>query len=164
MQSFAVRAARAALVLLVACSCSGKDKGPSDSGLPPDPETLFEDLAPATPNTLRGVWQSTRSENNGTTELRLRFMDKYLVGAAMCFKDGADLGVLAGDTTDLEASSLDAATGTVTIGALGFQKEDGIVSCVGGMPAATYSFAIVEDALTLTTNGVRLPTLTKIGD
>jgi len=54
--------------------------------------------------------------------------------------------------------------GTVKIGSLGFQKQDGIVSCVGGMPAATYNFAIVDNTLTLTTNNVRLPTLTKIGD
>ena len=162
MPSLAVRTAATALLFFAACS--SKDKGPSDSGLPPDPETLFEDLPAATPNTLRGVWQSTRPENNGTTELRLRFMDKYLVGAAMCFTEGADLGVLAGDTTDLETSSLDTAAGTVKIGSLGFQKQDGIVSCVGGMPAATYNFAIVDNTLTLTTNNVRLPTLTKIGD
>ncbi|MBX3261137.1 MAG: hypothetical protein KF782_15745 [Labilithrix sp.] len=162
MSSLSTRAATAAFLVLTACTSEGDDDAAPP---PPAPETLFEALPAASPNTLRGVWQTTQTASNGTVELRLRFMDRYVIGAAKCVVTGSDTGVIAGGSIGLDTAALDAATGTLTIGSLGFEKQEGNVKCQGGLPANTYDFTIVDNTLTLTVGGAQLnAAFTKIGD
>jgi len=150
-----------AFVVLTAC---GSDSD-SDAPPPPAPETLFDTLPPATADKLRGVWQTTQEQTNGTVEIRLRFTDGYLVGAVKCLANGSDTPVLAGATTELDTTALDAASGKLTIGALSMQKQDGNLICQGGVPANTYDFTIAEDTLTLAVKDAKLNTsFTKVGD
>src|SRR4051794_40984149 len=98
MSSTAIRAAAsAAFLILTACAADDGDKLPP----PPAPETLFDTLPAATPDKLRGVWQSTSTQPNGTVEIRLRFIEHYLVGAAKCTPKGSDTSVIAGASISL---------------------------------------------------------------
>ncbi|MBX3198586.1 MAG: hypothetical protein KF894_10670 [Labilithrix sp.] len=162
MSSLATRAATAAFLFFTACASESDGDAPPP---PPEPETLFETLPAASPNTLRGVWQTTQTASNGTVELRLRFMDRYVVGAAKCVATGSDTAVIAGGSIGLETTALDAATGKLTIGSLGFEKVEGNVKCQGGLPANTYDFTIVDDTLTFAVGEAKLnAAFTKIGD
>lgn len=161
MSSSTLRAAVAALALLTACSSGGAE---DDAPPPPAPETLFGTLPAATPDKLRGVWQSTQTQENGTVEIRLRFVDKYLVGAAKCSAKGGP-EVIAGGSIGLSTTALDAATGKVTFGTLGFQKEENGLRCEVALPGDTYDFTIADGALSLAKGNARLSTtFTKIGD
>lgn len=161
MSSFWTRAAAVAFLSLTACS---SDAG-SDTPPPPAPETLFDTLPPATAGTLRGVWQSMRTQPNGTVDLRLRFTDGHLVGAAKCIANGSDTAALAGGSTGLDTTALDAATGKLTIGQLVFEKQEGNLLCKAGLPGNTYDFTIADGTLTLAAGAAKLDTsFTKIGD
>ncbi|MBX3205432.1 MAG: hypothetical protein KF764_10205 [Labilithrix sp.] len=162
MSSLVTRAAMAAFVLLTACASETDGDSPPP---PPAAETLFDTLPAATPNTLRGVWQTTQTASNGTVELRLRFMDRYVVGAAKCVATGSDTPVIAGGSIGLDTTALDAATGKLTIGSLGFEKQEGNIKCQGGLQANTYDFTIEDNTLTLTVGNAKLnAAFTKVGD
>ena len=155
------RLAGFALLVLTAC---GSDSD-SDAPPPPAPETLFDTLPAATPDKLRGVWQSTQTQTNGTVEIRLRFTDAYLVGAAKCIANGSDSPILAGATIGLDTTALDAATGKLTIGALNIQKQEGNLVCQAGVPGNTYDFTIADGTLSLAVGDAKLNTsFTKVGD
>jgi hypothetical protein len=156
------RAAIAIAFLLTACSSDDNtDSGPP----PPAPETLFETLPAASPEKLRGVWQSTQTQPDGTVELRVRFTDKYLVGAAKCLAKGSDTPVVAGGSIGLETTALDAATGKVTFGTLGVLKEEGGLRCEASLPGNTYDFRIEGSSLSFSVGNAKLNlALTKIGD
>jgi hypothetical protein len=151
----------AAVAFLVLTACASED----DSDPPPAPETLFDTLPAASPDKLRGVWQSTQTQQNGTVEIRLRFMEKHLVGAAKCLAKGSDTPVLAGGSVGLDTSALDAATGKVTVGTLALQKQEGNLICQLSLQGNTYDFTIENGTLTLAVGNAKLNTVfTKVGD
>ncbi|MDF2697799.1 MAG: hypothetical protein K0S65_6182 [Labilithrix sp.] len=162
MSSLSLRAAAAAFLVLTACA---DDDTADDGPPPPAPETLFDMLPAASPGKLRGVWQSTQTQPNGTVEIRLRFMEKYAVGAAKCVATGSETAVLTGGAVGLETTALDAATGKLTVGALGFQKQEGNILCQVSLPANTYDFTIEGETLSLAVGEAKLNTsFTKVGD
>lgn len=155
------RAAIAAGLFLFACSSSSDDSGPP----PPTPESLFQGLPAATPDKLRGVWQTTQDASGGTVELRLRFVEKYLVGAAQCTTTDKSVSVIAGASIGLDASGLDAATGKVTFGALTLHKQENGLDCQAALPGNTYDFKIDGGTLSLSVGDAKLnTTFTKVGD
>lgn len=157
----AAAAACFASLLLTACSSDDGDKLPP----PPAPETLFADLPAATPEKLRGVWQNTSKPQGGTVELRLRFMEHYVVGAAKCTADGSDTPVIAGSSIGLETTALDAASGKATFATLGMVKEANQLHCEASVPGAAYDFTIKDGVLSFTTSNAKLNvTFTKVGD
>jgi hypothetical protein len=148
-----------AFVVLTACSSDGTAASATP---PPAPETLFD---AASPNVLRGVWGNTQEQPNGTIEIRLRFIDKYLVGGAKCTPKGGGASVIAGGSIALNTEALDAATGKLTIGTLGFQKQEGQLLCQVSLPANTYDFTVAETTLTLAVGAAKVsPSFEKIGD
>lgn len=147
--------------------------GSSNSEAPrPDYELLFDPQPAATPDVLRGVWGVTQTSKTGTANLRFRFTDGKIIGGARCTFDQAGATPLTtGQTTTLEADSLDAKTGKFTPGtALNFQttgSDPGLkTTCSGALALQTYDFEIQSTTMTLTVKGT--PTaaqiLTKIGD
>ena len=111
------------------------------------------------------MWQSTQTQPNGTVEIRLRFTDSYLVGAAKCVANGSDTPVIAGSTIGLDTTALDAATGKLTIAALTMEKQEGNLVCQAGLPGNTYDFTIAEGTLSLAVGDAKLNTsFTKVGD
>lgn len=161
MSSIGIRLASLALLAVTACASESDSSAPA----PPAPETLFDTLPAATPDKLRGVWQSTQTQTNGTVEVRLRFTDSYLVGAAKCVANGSDTPVIAGSTIGLDTTALDAATGKLTIAALSMQKQEGNLVCQAGVPGNTYDFTIADGTLSLAVGDAKLNTsFTKVGD
>jgi hypothetical protein len=159
MSSPFLRALTATFLVLTSCA-SNDDDGPS----PPAPETLFETLPAASPGKLRGVWQSTQTQPNGTVEVRIRFMERYAVGAARCLVTGSDAPVITGDSVELETTALDAATDKLTLGALALKKQEGNLVCQASLPGNTYDFTIEGETLTLSVGDAKLNTpLTKVG-
>ncbi len=161
MSSIGIRLASLALLAVTACASESDSSAPA----PPAPETLFDTLPAATPDKLRGVWQSTQTQTNGTVEIRLRFTDSYLVGAVKCVANGSDTPVIAGSTIGLDTTALDAATGKLTIAALSMQKQEGNLVCQAGVPGNTYDFTIADGTLSLAVGDAKLNTsFTKVGD
>ena len=148
-------------VVLAACSSDDAASAPP----PPAPETLFDTLPAATPNVLRGVFGNTQTQTNGTIEIRLRFMEKYVVGGAKCTPTGGGAPVIAGGSIALTTDALDAATGKLTIGALGFQKQEGNLLCQVTLPGNTYDFTVTGATLTLKVGAATVsPSFEKVGD
>lgn len=155
-------AALAAALVLVGCSDDPAGNTPPP---PPEPETLFDALPAATPDTLRGVWGAVQEQEAGTIEMRVRFMEDYVVGAAKCTPAGGSASVIAGGSTGLVASDLDASAGTIEFATLGLIATDDAIRCEVTIPGGTYDFAIEDGGLTLTTSTARLAIpFTKVGD
>lgn len=151
----------AALVVLSACS---SDPSTSDDPPTPAPETLFDSLPAASPNKLRGVWSTTQEQAGGTIEIRIRFIEKYIVGAAKCSPKAGD-AVIAGGTIGLDTTALDAANGKVTIGSLVMDKKTDTVQCQAQVPGGSYDFTVEDAKLTLTMpNAAGSLQLAKVGD
>jgi len=163
MSSLILRAA-GAFLLLAACSSDSNDADSTPP--PPAPETLFDTLPAASPNVLRGVWGNTQNQATGTIEIRLRFVEKYVVGAAKCTPKGEGAtSVIAGGSIGLATDALDAATGKLTIGSLGFQKQEGNLLCQVSLPANTYDFTVADKTLTLAVGAATVsPSFEKVGD
>ncbi len=161
--SFSLKhAAMAVFATVVACAAEDStDNGPP----PPAPETLFDTLPAATPDKLRGVWKTTTTQGVVTLELRIRFTERYVVGAAKCTVKDSDQSVLVGGSTGLVTQALDAASGKVEMGSLGFQKTENNLQCGASLPGDNYDFTIEEGTLSFRTATARLSTtFTKIGD
>lgn len=164
MSSSSFRVALAAALLSTACSSEVANQSATLTP-PPDPETLFDDLAAPTPEKLRGVWHLTQKADGGTLELRLRFVEKYLVGAVKCTPDGSDAFVIAGDSIGLQTDDLDAASGKASFATLGLEKTDNGIKCGMTLPGDDYDFTIEDGTLSFTTETAKLAaTFTKVGD
>lgn len=163
MSSSILRAAIAAALVLGACS---SDSSSSSGPPPPAPETLFDTLPAATPDKLRGVWENKQDQSGGSIDLRVRFIEKYVVGAAKCTATGSDTGVIAGGNIGLVTTDLDAATGKIEFGTLGLSKTENGLQCEASLPGGTYNFTIKDGALSLTRSdgAVLQGSFTKIGD
>jgi hypothetical protein len=133
---------------------------------PPSPETLFDTLPPPSPNKLRGVYMVSVEQSGGTVEIRIRFTDGYVVGAGKCtFKDASIEPIITGGSVRAAISSLDAATGKVTVPDLQFEKKTDRAICQAGLQGAEYDYKVEEDKLTLTSpKSVGELTFKKIGD
>jgi hypothetical protein len=160
MNSFLFRASAASLLVLAACSSS------DDGSAPPDPVKNFDPLPAATPGKLRGVWETKQEQAQGTIEVRIKFTDGFAVAAARCTYTvaGAPPAILAGTSVSLTTTALDAPTGTFTIPAIEFQKQDGQAVCLLKVAGSTYDFKVEDTKLSATGAGVALPQLTKVGD
>jgi len=155
--------------LMVGACSSDADSESSSSTTGPAPETLFDTLPAPTPSKLRGVYQSTVEQPSGTVEIRLRFTEGNVVGAGKCtYKTagvepitvGGSVGVAA-----LDAATLDAASGKLTITTLDFQKTVGQATCRAGLQGGSFDFKVEEDKLTLSMpNAVNSLSFKKIGD
>ena len=151
--------ARVSLLAMVALSACSSDS--DDGSAAPDFATVFDTLPAPTPNKLRGVW----SMGDASTTRHLRFMDGYVVGATRCISADKTRSILVGTSAKLETSSLDAATGTFTIGALHARKQDGDITCALSVAGNTYDFVIAERQLTLSVlNATATNSLATVGD
>lgn len=153
------------LLLSTGLGCTS-DAATNNGSVPPDPQTLFGDHLPApTPAKLRGVWQNIQPQTNATIELRIGFVDRYLVGAAKCSAVNDGPMVIAGGSVGLDTAALDAATGKVTFGTLELLKEENGLHCELALPGNTYNFTIADGKLSFTTGDAKLnPIFTKIAD
>lgn len=160
MSSFWMGAPAVAFLSSSACrSNSGEGTPP-----PPAPETLFDTSPPATTGELRGVWQSMRTQPNGTVDLRLHFTGGHLAGAAKCVANGSDTAVIAGSSIQQASKALDAATGALMLGELVFEEQAGNLVCKAGLPGNTHDFTIAGGTLTLAAGASKLDTpFDKIG-
>lgn len=152
----------ALVLVLAACSSDEESKPP-----PPDYATVFDTLDPATPNKLRGVWETKTTLADGTqTSTRIRFTEGYAVGAARCIPADKSRSVLTGGPADLETSALDAASGTLKMKALSYTTRDGAVTCQIALAGNTYDFSIADRRLSLTVanSGVASVAFEKVGD
>lgn len=127
---------------------------------------LFDDLDEPTPNVLRGVFQTSGTDGNFDIDVRLRFDDDVLTGAAKCrprnpkFKE-MDLE----GEVPLEVSDLDAAEGEFTIPTLSMSADQGELICEAGLRAGTYSYKVEDRKLTLRNKDVAIDLIYgKVGD
>ena len=134
---------------------------------PPAPETLFAGPAGASPNKLRGVFQAIVDEPGMSTEIRLRFAEGFLVGAARCTPKARGLAPIdVGGTVGMETDNLDDKSGSFSLPtALVMDKTVDGTSCQAGLRAGSYSFNIDELRLAVTPPAVVEPLLYgKLGD
>lgn len=172
MSSLFLRSSGTALLLGFLCACTSDATSGSDVQ-PPDALTLFPtpDLAPTTtPDKLRGVWQNSQAQTNGTIDLRIRFIERYVVGAARCTATNGPTVIAGGsiglDTADLDSDIHAGKTGKITFGTLGLLKEENGLHCEVALPGNTYVVTIAEDgSLSFTTGDAKLSlTFKKIAD
>ncbi|MBX3231780.1 MAG: hypothetical protein KIT84_44385 [Labilithrix sp.] len=170
-------AATAALALLFACSSdddtpgggasstSSSSSSSSTGGTPPDPSTLFDPLPPATPDKLRGVWETKESGDTGQIALRLRFTDDYIAGTARCTSP-AGQSLDAPNLTGIDSADIDAKEGVIAVpGGLQFSAADGDFKCNADLPGGDLAFVIEGTTLTLALEGAEgTLTFTKVGD
>jgi len=135
------------LFLLALVACSSDDDAPEA----PRPETLFESLTPPTPNKLRGIWGRTQRDEKGTTELRIEFLEGYVVGGARCVPPTQDKSLIAGKASPAEITGLDDTKGTVVIKeTISFSKNENGLSCAASIAsAARFEFTVTGPKLTL---------------
>lgn len=131
-----------------------------------DPEALFEELDDPTPNVLRGIYRVIVEDGNLTTDLRLRFTEDTLVGAAKCMpKNPAFSPMEVEATSAMSATNLGGAEGDLTVDALDAVKEQRGLFCQLGFRAGTYKYKLEELKLTLTSPDIAVPLIyEKIGD
>lgn len=156
-----------ASTLAVLVACSSGDDGPAStsssssstsstggaSGGPPDPSTLFDALPPATPDKLRGVWETRETGANGSIAIRLRFTEDYIAGVARCTTP-AGKSLDAPNLTAIDSADVDAKEGGLAVpGGLAFSATEGDFKCAAEIPGGNLAFVIEGTALTLSLEG-----------
>lgn len=122
------------------------------------PDALFSPDDPPTPNILRGTYRLIVDEPGLTTEVRLRFTDDAVAGAARCdskAKKGST--VIIGGDVELHTDALDEASGRFDVVDLVLDKNVGDISCQAGLRAGTYDFQVEDLRLSLTSKDLPAP-------
>ena len=163
----------AAVAVLLACSSDDKSAGASSSsgssdggaGAPPDPSVLFDTLPAASPEKLRGVWETKESSATGTITIRLRFTELYLGGVARCTTP-AGKTLDAPQVVGIQTTDVDKKDGTFGMpDGITFAAAEGDFKCKASLPGGNIKFTIAATALKLSIDGVDgTIDFTKVGD
>lgn len=167
----------AVFATLLACSSDNKNTGASSSsganaddgggggGGIPDPSVLFDPLPAASPDKLRGVWETKDTVDGVAIATRLRFTDDFVAGNARCTSP-AGKSLDAPNIAGIETTDLDKKDGTVAMpGGIAFAATEGDFKCTTSLPGGNLKFAITGTALALSLEGKDGSiAFTKVGD
>lgn len=159
--------ASAVLFASPACVASTEPTGGGSSSAPPAVQGLFDNLEPATPDRLRGVWSITTANSNGDADLRMRFEEGNLtVGTRCSAKAAPGDPVLVGSSAAITTTDLDGASGIFELGeTINVTETRGGITCSGRFDKATWSFTISGTGLDMDPLGQQGHVhLEKVGD